>query len=661
MCGLAGLLKTTALSSADTQQHLRAMAGALRHRGPDDEGLWSDRDAGIALCHRRLSIIDLSPLGHQPMQSASERYVIAFNGEIYNYQDLRKDLLARGYAFRGASDTEVLLAAMDCWGVAGAIERSVGMFAAALWDKQERTLHLIRDRFGEKPLYYGVCSGVLLFGSELKALREHPAWVDEIDRDALALLMQHDFIPTPFSIFKHVRKVSPGGIVTVRSANGKLQIEQQRYWRPEEIFDAAAREAKELSPEDYVDLIETKLGQSVRRQMVADVPLGAFLSGGTDSSLVVALMQHAASQRVKTFSIGFAEREYDESPFARAVAAHLGTDHSELIVTPRECLEVIPKLPQIYDEPFADSSQIPTYLVSELARRSVTVALSGDGGDELFGGYGRYRIALAKWAALQRVPAAVRIGSSALVDKLPATALEWAAKPAALLWKHKHGSIADRLHDQATRWRSPTLRDFYRAGLRRWNPRTQPVLGASFAALDRPDLLRPRAADELKQMMHFDASEYLPDDILVKVDRAAMSVSLETRVPMLDPEVAAAAWSIPSSVLMHDGDGKWVLRALLQRYVPRELVERPKKGFSVPIAKWLRSDLRPWATELLDAQRLRREGYLNPELIQRRWQQHLRGDANWSTQLWNVLSFQAWLEHWRRGGEAQTMPRARAG
>jgi asparagine synthase (glutamine-hydrolysing) len=369
MCGIAGLMRANVLQRTDAERDVPAMARALTHRGPDDEGVWLDADAGVALCHRRLSIIDLSPLGHQPMISASGRYVIVFNGEIYNYLDLRRDLVARGAAFRGTSDTEVLLAAIEAWGVAAAIERAQGMFAIALWDRHERELFLARDRFGEKPLYYGICNGVLLFGSELKALREHASWDGEIDRDALSLFMQHDFIPAPFSIFKRIRKVRAGAIVSVRPVDRALQIAEHRYWRPEALFDAAAREQRNLSPEGYVDLIEGKLGAAVRRQMVADVPLGAFLSGGTDSSLVVALMQHASTQRVKTFSIGFAEREYDESPFARAVAAHLRTDHSELIVTPGDCLDVIPKLPHIYDEPFADSSQIPTYLVASLARK----------------------------------------------------------------------------------------------------------------------------------------------------------------------------------------------------------------------------------------------------------------------------------------------------
>jgi asparagine synthase (glutamine-hydrolysing) len=382
--------------------------------------------------------------------------------------------------------------------------------------------------------------------------------------------------------------------------------------------------------------------------MLADVPVGAFLSGGTDSSLIVSYMQKATSQRVKTFSIGFTEPEYNEAPFARAVAEHLGTDHTEYTVTPQDCLNLIPNLPHIYDEPFADQAQIPTYLLCQLARREVTVALSGDGGDELFGGYRRYSTAMSKWQTMKRLPAAVRAGGSALVERLPFGALELAARPAALiLGRGTQEGLAERLHGHSSRWKAATLRDFYRTGLHRWHAQRQPVLGARDLA-DRNDAVRPKYADNLKQMMHFDTCEYLPEDVLVKVDRAAMAVSLETRVPMLDVEVARAAWRVPSSVLLKDGRGKWVLRELLQRHIPQHLVERPKKGFAVPIAQWLRGELRPWASELIDAYRLRQEGYLDASMIQRRWRQHVHGQTNWTSQLWNALTFQAWLEDWRR-------------
>ncbi|HLS80575.1 MAG TPA: asparagine synthase (glutamine-hydrolyzing) [Steroidobacter sp.] len=649
MCGLAGFLSTRTLRQEEIAAVLPQMAASLAHRGPDDQGFWSDAHAGIALCHRRLSIIDLSAHGHQPMTSPSRRYTIVYNGEIYNFPELRRELLRRGFLFSGGSDTEVLLAAVDCWGVDGAIERSSGMFAFALWDRQERILYLARDRFGEKPLYFGVCGDTLLFGSELKALRRHPSWPDEIDRDALALLMRRDFIPTPYSIFKGVRKAPPGCFIAVRAVAGAFRIEERRYWRLERLFDEAALCEPQLAPQECVELVDAALTRAVERQMLAHVPVGAFLSGGTDSSLVVAMMRKATSQRVKTFSVGFTEAQFDESRFARAVAQRLGTDHTELLVTARECLEVMAKLPQIYDEPFADPSQIPTYLVCNLARSAVTVALSGDGGDELFGGYRRYALTIRTWRALNRAPRGLRASAAAVVERMPLAVLETAMRPAAMLLGRSNAlELAGRLYDQSSRWKARSIREFYRHALRRWRTPDQPVLGASPALRTHVDAVRPLLRDDLKQMMHLDTCEYLPDDILVKIDRAAMAVSLETRVPFLDPEAARAAWRAPSEVLMHDGRGKWVLRELLRRHLPDELVDRPKAGFAVPIADWLRTDLRAWAAELLAPARLRAEGYLDAGMVTRRWRQHQSGEANWAPHLWNVLVFQAWLEDWRR-------------
>lgn len=646
MCGIAGILNARGLSGAEIQNDLPAMAAALLHRGPDTGGVWADAEAGIGLAHRRLSIIDLSPLGAQPMSSASGRYTVVYNGEMYNFPELRAELRARGSQFRGESDTEVLLAAMDAWGVAAAVERCSGMFAFAVWDRDARTLHLARDRFGEKPLYYGQFGDVLLFGSELKALRVHAQWRDEIDREALALLMQRDFISSPHCIFKDVHKLEPGSILTITPRAQRLQFSHQRYWRPEELFEEGAREASTATFAETLDTLDALLARAVQRQMLADVPLGAFLSGGTDSSLVVALMQEASRRPVKTFTIGFNERAYDEAPYARAVAAHLGTDHTEMIVTQRDLLNVVPKLPAIYDEPFADASQIPTFLVCQLARSAVTVALSGDGGDELFGGYGRYASTLARWRVLQRVPSMVRLGGSALMEHLPAAAIELAARPVAKLWG-RGAAFAGGLQDQALRWRAQSLRDFYRYGVQRWPPSGGVVLGMQGNTHVHDSDRRPRNVDELKQMMHMDTCEYLPDDILVKVDRAAMAVSLETRVPLLDPDVARAAWRIPSQLLMHDGRGKSVLRALLRRRVPPELIDRPKRGFAAPIAEWLRTDLKGWASDLLDPAKLRQDGFLDATVVQRRWRHHVSGRSNWAQHLWNVLAFQAWHEHWR--------------
>jgi asparagine synthase (glutamine-hydrolysing) len=661
MCGLAGFLKAGALSPDDIHRDLVRMAATLAHRGPDDEGVWCDSQAGVALCHRRLSIIDLSPLGHQPMSSAGGRFTIVYNGELYNYRDLRTELIERGYSFRSGSDTEVLLAAVECWGVAAALERFAGMFAFALWDAHERLLHLARDRFGEKPLYVGVCGGVLLFGSELKALRQHPAWTGEIDRAALALMMERDFVPAPHSIFKNVRKVMPGRLLTVRRSSAGFSFEEHRYWRPELLFEEGAHETPALTASESVELVEASISRAVERQMVAaDVPVGAFLSGGTDSSLIVAMMQKIAARPVQTFSIGFTETAFDESPYASAVAEHLGTNHTQYIVTARDCLDVIPQLPRIYDEPFADPSQVPTYLLCRLTRSAVTVALSGDGGDELFGGYDRYATVLSRWRAVRRLPTAVRAGGSALMERLPRSALEIVAKPAAMIWR-RHGTsgLAERLHDRSPQLKAETLRAFYQAGQRRWPASSGLVLGVDVDATVTDDAARPKHADDLKQLMYTDTCQYLPDDILVKVDRAAMGVSLETRIPLLDVDVARTAWRIPSAVLRSDGRGKWVLRHLLRRHLPDVLVNRPKKGFGVPLSQWLRAELRPWASALLDPYRLRQDRYLDAASVQRRWRQHLSGQANWPQHLWNVLTFQAWLEDWRRAGAVPDL-RARA-
>jgi asparagine synthase (glutamine-hydrolysing) len=643
MCGIAGFLRNGLLSPEDARLELRRMAAALAHRGPDDEGCWIDPAAGIGLCHRRLSIVDLSPLGHQPMTSASGRWTASFNGEIYNHRELRADLAARGHAFRGTSDTEVLLAACDEWGVAETLRRGRGMFALALWDAAERTLHLARDRFGEKPLYVGVLGAYVIFGSELKALRRHHAFDADVDRDALALFLRRGYIPAPHSIYRGVRKVRPGAYLSVRSDGRGFSIVEREYWRPSAI--AARADGQALGVAEHLEEVHRALDESIRLQMVADVPVGAFLSGGIDSSLVVSMMQRASARPVKTFSIGFAEREFDEAPFARAVARHLGTEHTELTVSPRDTLDLIPSLPEVYDEPFADPSQIPTMLLSRLARRHVTVSLSGDGGDELFGGYGRYFEVRDRWNRIRRVPVAVRRGVATLVRLAPTGVLDLATRPARLLGKGRGAALADQLRRRAPQWSARSLPEYYHAVSSFWDADGDLVPGAreSHDVASRPEEWSPQATG-IAHMMNVDTRLYLPDDVLVKVDRAAMAVALETRVPLLDPRVAEAAWRIPLDVHLSDGRGKWVLRQLLERYVPRELTDRPKMGFGVPIARWLRRDLRDWAEALLAPERLRREGYLNAALIERRWRQHQSGAANWSTALWIVLMFQSWLD-----------------
>jgi len=652
MCGIGGVVRTSPMTDERSSAQLLSMAQALAHRGPDDEGVWLDAAAGIGLCHRRLSIIDISPLGHQPMRSASGRFVITYNGEIYNFRELRAQLAAAGHSFRGTSDTEVLLAGIEEWGVIGALRRIVGMFAFGVWDQRERTLWLARDRFGEKPLYYaqldtsvsdGERSGPqIAFASELKALYRHGAWKGDVDRNALALFLRHGFIPAPHTIFKAVRKVLPGHTLEVRVKGNELSVREHRYWQ---LTDSAAGPVPDRADiPALLDRVHDELLGAVRRQMVADVPVGAFLSGGIDSSLVVAMMQQVSSRPVRTFTIGFEREEFNEAPHARRVATHLGTQHTEHIVSAAETLEVIPRLARIYDEPFADSSQIPTLLVCGLARREVTVALTGDAGDELFGGYSRYLEALGKWQKMRTGLPALRSRAARALGVMPLWALDVIGSSAWVASRMRgQRKVSDRIRERTQVWGARSLPELYRAMLSFWQPPARYVIGAT-------ELQPPAHAagiDGLAHMMYADMCEYLPDDILVKVDRAAMSVSLETRVPLLDVGVAELAWSIPTHVHVKDGRGKWVLRQLLARYLPRELFERPKQGFAVPIAGWLRHELKDWAAELLDPARLRRESYFEVEPIQRRWRQHLSGAMNWSSHLWQILMFESWLDELR--------------
>ncbi|HEY7888883.1 MAG TPA: asparagine synthase (glutamine-hydrolyzing) [Steroidobacteraceae bacterium] len=640
MCGIAGFLGG-GLPTDRALGELAAMTAALRHRGPDGEGFWVDAQAAVALGHRRLAVIDLSPLGAQPMRSPGGRFTITFNGEIYNFRALRAELAASGVRFRGGSDTEVLLAAIEEWGLVQALERSRGMFAFGLWDAAERVLWLVRDRFGEKPLYYGQLGDALVFGSELKALRAHSLWRGEIDREALALLLRYQYIPAPHSVFRGIHKLSPGCALAVRAQGGGFHLEELCYFEPAAIAASGASPPRE---EELLEQVSAALADSVRLQMVADVPVGAFLSGGIDSSLVVAEMQRASAQPVRTFSIGFEEASFDEAPYAREVATRLGTRHTELRVAPRDALAVIPKLPGIYDEPFADSSQVPTALVSSLARSEVTVSLSGDGGDELFGGYLRYVEVADRWRRLQRPSGKWMRALARTVTSLPAGALS-PLVPSFRVASRGRLRSAQRIKERAYGWTAASFADLYDVMTSCWQPADRYVIGASgqIAAAHASS-----GVDPLAHMMRTDTRRYLPDDILVKVDRAAMAVSLETRVPLLDVEVARSAWRIPAAMHMRDGRGKWVLRRLLERHLPRELFERPKSGFAMPVAKWLRGELRDWAEAQLDPARLRREGYLVAPQIGCRWQQHVSGRVDWSLHLWSVLMFQAWLEDFAR-------------
>jgi len=646
MCGIAGLWQSGGATGEELAAIARHMGDALAHRGPDDSGVWVDRDCGIALAHRRLSIVDLTPEGHQPMLSASGRYVISFNGEIYNYRDVRSELTTANAAppWRGHSDTEVLLAAIDHWGLDSTLVRLVGMFAFALWDRQERELHLVRDRIGEKPLYYGWANRMFAFGSELKALRALPHWRPEIDRAALARYTQLGCVPAPHSIYQGIRKLPPASLVTItmQDLNARACPNPRAYWSLKRVAELGAREPFTGDDREAAAQLDAVLRQAVGRQMVADVPLGAFLSGGVDSSTVVALMQAQSARPVKTFSIGFPEAAYDEAPYAAAVAHHLGTDHTELYVSPEQAMGVIPRLPEIYDEPFGDSSQIPTFLVSQLARRHVTVSLSGDGGDELFGGYNRYFWGRDIWRSTGWMPKALR---RALARGLTCIAPQsWDmlfARCAPLLPRaFRVPSPGDKLQKLARVLAVADPYALYAALVSHWQDNGL-VRGADAMPVAHAT---PSFSDVRARMMYRDAMEYLPDDILAKVDRASMAVSLESRVPFLDHSVAEFAWRLPLAMKMRNNQGKWLLRQVLYRYVPRALIERSKMGFSIPLDTWLRGPLRDWAEALLDEAALEQQGYFDPQPIRTKWREHLSGTRNWQHPLWVILMFQAWLE-----------------
>ncbi|MDQ8173536.1 MAG: asparagine synthase (glutamine-hydrolyzing) [Gemmatimonadota bacterium] len=640
MCGIAGFW-TGACAEDGARVLLTRMTDALMHRGPDASGAWIDASRGIALGHRRLSIVDLSPLGQQPMMSTSGRFWLVFNGEIYNYRALRETLHAQGALFRGHSDTEVLLALIERDGFEAALGQCVGMFAIALWDRVTGELALARDRFGEKPLYIGRCQGGFAFASELSALRTLPGASSEIEPAALAAYLRHGYVPAPMSMLRDVVKLEPGTIATFASpVYGSAHT--TRYWSVRDAAMTGLATPFAGTDEARVEQLDTLLRSAVADQMVADVPLGAFLSGGIDSSLIVALMQAQSARPVRTFTIGFRESAFDEAPHAEAVARHLGTEHTTMFVTARDALDVIPRLPSIYSEPFADSSQIPTVLVSKLAREHVTVALSGDGGDELFGGYSRYSLAMQAWPRLTRVPYSMRRATRAMVTAVGVGTWNRVLGPMGLV---SRGVTGDRLHKLATLIDTRTSLDFYVNLVSAWR-RPQDLLPG---VVEQDTAIRtPFSAGRgglLADIMFRDQVSYLPDDILVKVDRAAMAASLETRAPLLDHRVAEFAWQLPVDSWQRDGHGKWIVRQVLDRYVPRALIDRPKQGFGVPISEWLRGPLRDWADDLLSPEALRRDGIFRPEPVLQTWKEHCDGSRNWAPSLWHLLMFQAW----RRG------------
>jgi asparagine synthase (glutamine-hydrolysing) len=628
MCGIAGFWKVPGEPEQTLTEWGDAMNSALRHRGPDDGGLWVDPAAGIVVAHRRLAILDLSPAGHQPMTSGCQRYVIAFNGEIYNFLELRHDLEKEGKRFRSASDTEVLVDACALWGVERTLSRLNGMFSFALWDRSERTLTLVRDRMGKKPLYYGWSRNSFLFGSELKALCSHPGFVRELDRNSLALFLRLGYIPAPHSIYQNVYKLPAGHFLKVSAPHDRLS--SKPYWSPKSALERSGQEPFRGELREAADELERILRDAVRLRMLADVPVGAFLSGGIDSSLIVAVMQAQATSGVKTFTVGFSEASHNEAHYAAQIAQHLGTDHTQLCLSPTEAQDAIPSMASIYDEPFADPSQIPTFLVSKLARQKVTVSLSGDGGDELFGGYKEYLLGSRRWKVLRRLlplrtpirqcvkaANAVASGRFRTVEQL----LE-ATTPEAL--HHYHVS----------QWKAPA--DLV------------PEATEHRTAFTDPNLWT-RAMNETERMMYMDLVSYLPEDILTKLDRASMAISLEGRVPFLDYRLVEFAWRLPLDFKIHRGQGKRILRSLLARHVPQRLFDRPKMGFSVPLHQWLRGPLREWVEELLEPTKLRQQGIYNPAPVRQAWMEHLSGKQNWAMKLWGILMFQAWQQEWMRG------------
>ncbi len=646
MCGFAGIFSKKEALGDEYKQVLDNVANAILHRGPDDSGTWIDDSTKIGLVHRRLSIQDLSPLGAQPMVSQSGRYIIVFNGEIYNFKELRNRLQVKGIKFSGHSDTETMLASFEDCGIEESLQKFSGMFAFAVFDRETQELTLARDRMGEKPLYYGWVNGYLIFASELKALRTFPFWQGDIDRDALTLLLRHSFIPAPHSIYKGIKKLPPATRICINLKNilpGQMP-EPEYYWSLNSYFEQ--EEGPLISMRKATDKLDTLLCEVISEQMISDVPLGAFLSGGIDSSVVTAIMQRVSSSPIKSFSIGFEEKKYNEAEYAKAVAKHLGTEHTELYITARDSLNIVPLLPEIYDEPFADSSQIPTFLVAEMTKKHVTVALSGDGGDELFCGYSRYFSCEESWEKNNR-------SRTKLANKLFSMAAKksplWLAKLIKLsVPSQRHLSVAEIVQKITRRQRllsTTEFNEFYRQTISYWSQPESLVKGAVepiYSMRKQPP--ENVGGDVLKKMMWQDINCYLPDGILVKVDRAAMSCSLETRVPLLDRRIVEFSLGLPVAMNCSSQQGKQVLRNVLYRYVPRRLIEREKSGFGAPIGQWLRGELKEWADQLLNHSRLTSEGIWNPEQITRKWTDHIAERGDHAFELWTVLMFQAWYE-----------------
>lgn len=654
MCGISGFIHNASSHFEDSQSVALRMGEAIAYRGPDDCGAWADPRNGVALSHQRLSILDLSDAGHQPMHSASGRYVIAFNGEIYNHLTIRRHLDASSLAtsWRGHSDTETLLAAVEAWGLHKALELCAGMWAFALVDRRKQQLHLVRDRFGEKPLYWGITGEgskrALVFGSELAALRAYPGFNSSINRQALLQFLRFGHVPTPLSIYDGISKLQPGHIASIQfPLNPVKDLPSSRsWWQLTEAINTGYSEQVNTDAE-ALQILEDALVKSVVDQAIADVPVGAFLSGGIDSTLITALLQTHTSKKVRTFTIGFEESSFNEAPYARAIASYLGTEHVETTLTSSDALALIPDIPNIYSEPFADSSQLPTHLVCREARFSgLRVALSGDGGDELFGGYNRYSLVPQIWKRLGVVPFSMRRSLGSAVTRIPPSAWDSVSE---IFKVPQLGHKAHKLGARLQHVRS--LDSLYRSLICEWQNASSLLQGRPQDANNENaiDTCLPICLknDPVARMMAWDSMSYLPDDILVKVDRAAMAAGLETRAPFLDKRVASVAWRLPTRMKIRNGSTKWVLRHILDKYMPRELIERPKAGFAIPLSDWLRGPLRSWSNELLNPERLKYEGYLKPEPIAQLWQQHLSGRYDHTTKLWTVLMWQAWLQQWK--------------